>query len=259
MADTVISLASQDGNVFLFGGTEVPESISFGGAQKVVVHELVGGKRVADAMGRADKPLAWHGLMRGTAALERARYLDYLRVAGLPLVLTWHEMQYSVILESFEADFQRFYQIPYHVSFLVVDDLARPVTAVVALTIDDELNQDIGAVKKHADKIGDADLSAKVSALDKAIKAVSTFANATQAVIKSVTTPLAAVMSKVTTLTAQIGNTAQNVTTFGGLLPGNSLSQAAARISSQTASMGKLSSLYSLQSTTRRMGKNLGL
>ena len=56
-ADTVLTLGD-----FEFARYEIPEQITFGGDQRLVVHELVGGTRVIDAMGRADAPLEWSGL-----------------------------------------------------------------------------------------------------------------------------------------------------------------------------------------------------
>ena len=55
--DTTINLG-----VFQFANHEIPERVSWGGSQRIAVHELVGGQRVLDAMGRSDRALTWSGL-----------------------------------------------------------------------------------------------------------------------------------------------------------------------------------------------------
>jgi len=48
-SDTTVNLGA-----FQFALFEIPEKIHWGGSQRTAVHELVGGKRVIDAMGRSD-------------------------------------------------------------------------------------------------------------------------------------------------------------------------------------------------------------
>ena len=55
--DTTINLG-----VFQFANHEIPERVSWGGSQRIAVHELVGGQRMLDAMGRSDRALTWSGL-----------------------------------------------------------------------------------------------------------------------------------------------------------------------------------------------------
>src|SRR5690348_9079296 len=99
-----------------FSGLEVPENIPFGGDQKLNVHELIGGARVVDAMGRSDMPLEWSGHFLGSTALDRARYVDGLRVAGKAVPLSWSELAYNVVIRTFEADFRNQAWIPYRIS-----------------------------------------------------------------------------------------------------------------------------------------------
>src|SRR5258708_34428670 len=89
----------------LFTDFEVPESINVGGKQIRVVHKLVGGDRVIDAMGRDDDDIVWSGRFRGSAAEIRARLADFLRVQGQPLVLAWSTYRYLVMV-GFKADFK---------------------------------------------------------------------------------------------------------------------------------------------------------
>jgi hypothetical protein len=251
--DTFLTLGD-----FEFSRFEIPEKIPFGGEQRLVVHELVGGVRVIDSMGRNDAPIEWGGLFQGETALERARYLNGLRIAGNPLVLTWDELIYEVVISSFKADFERFYQIPYRISCTVLQDLSSPITSIADPGIDDLIFDDMNNAYGFGGLIGDGMLSSLLAALDSAIRTVSSFATATQSTINGVLGPLSAVQARVRILTASVGNVVGNVSTLGGILPNNPISQQAAKLTGQVAAMTQLPQLYNLQSVLGRMGGNLG-
>ena len=107
MSDLILQLGD-----FQFQQQEIPESIPFGGEQALVVHRLVGGVKVVDAMGAFSGPKEWTGWLRGDNAVARALQLDAMRADGVARVLQWHELSYVVVVKDFRADFQRFYQIP---------------------------------------------------------------------------------------------------------------------------------------------------
>ena len=251
--DTILTLGD-----FEFGRFEVPEKIGFGGDQALVAHKLVGGTRVIDAMGRDDAPLEWSGIFLGANALVRARHIDQMRVAGLPLTLSWSEFSYTVVIQSFRADFQRFYEMPYHISCLVVADLTAPVTASGTESVDDALNEDMATADTLVAGIGDTQLSGLMETLDSAIRNVSSFANAVQSTINSVLAPLAAVQARVNILIGSSAAVINNVTTLGGILPNNPIAQQASSMTQQVAAMTQLPQLYNLQSVLGRMGGNLG-
>lgn len=251
--DTILTLGD-----FEFSRLEIPEKIPFGGEQRLVVHELVGGIRVIDAMGRNDAPIEWGGLFQGDTALARARYLDGLRIAGQSLVLTWDELIYEVVISSFKAEFERFYQIPYRISCTVLQDLSSPVTSIADPGIDDLIAEDMNSANGLGDLIGDGPLSGLLGALDSAISTVSSFATAVQSTINGVLAPLAAVQARVGLLISSVGNTVSNVATLGGILPNNPIAQQAAKLTGQVTAMTQLPQLYNLQSVLGRMGGNLG-
>jgi hypothetical protein len=243
---------------FTFENFEIPEKITFGGSQKLVTHELVGGGRVIDAMGRSDAPLSWTGLFMGEQANNRARYLNNLRIKGAALDLTFHEMKYKVVIENFTADFQRYYQVPYSISCVVVEDSTTPLVGVVIQQIDTLLDEDMTTANTLGDEIADPTLTTKLNALQTAIKNVSDFAKATQATINSVLQPLADAQAQVRVLIGSVGATIENVTTLGGILPNNPIAQNARKITNQVVSMTNLPKLYDLQSVLGRMGGNIG-
>ncbi len=252
-ADTVVELGA-----FKFSGFEVPDKIPFGGDQQAVVHKLVGGARQVDAMGRDDAPLEWSGIFRGDSAQLRALYLDGLRIAGKQQQLRWYGFDFTVIVKTFHADFERFYHIPYKISCLVVADNASPITTIIAPDVDTLIGDDMAAANTLGGAIGDGPLSTALGALNTAIKSVSSFATAANGAVQSVLQPLAAVQSRVNILIGSVGGVVGNIGTFGGMLPGNSISQQANKMLGQVAVMNQLPQLYNLQSTLGRMGKNLG-
>lgn len=107
---------------------EVPEKLTWGGTQQLVVHRMLGGQRVIDAMGPDDRTLDFGGLIRGPTAVSRARQLDAMRTAGAPVILSWDDFTYKVVIQSFEADYTRQgYRVPYRISCLVIPQPPVPV------------------------------------------------------------------------------------------------------------------------------------
>src|ERR1700712_5173407 len=117
-----------------FAGFEIPSSITLGGRQRLAIHKLPGGLRIIDAMGADPADLAWSGIFTGPDAADRARILDLLRVAGLELLLAWDAFLYTVVIESFEADYRSPWWIPSRLSCTVIrDEAASAVTTLLPL------------------------------------------------------------------------------------------------------------------------------
>jgi hypothetical protein len=127
MSDIVLLLGP-----IVFNDFEVPGGIVFGGAQRLAIHRLPGGARVIDALGRDDRALSFSGTFSGADATLRARALDELRSAGLPLPLTWDVFFYTVVIDSFQADYRAGNWIPYKVSCTVIRDEASAVIQAAA-------------------------------------------------------------------------------------------------------------------------------
>jgi hypothetical protein len=253
MAQTQVTLGD-----ITFAGLEVPERIAFGGDQALTVHELVGGVRVVDAMGRQDMPLEWSGYFMGPTALDRALYLNTQRILGQGLVLTWSQLRFLVVIQRFDAQFELVNRLPYRISCTVVEDRATPTMAGAVPDIDDQMAGDMNAANALGTSIGDSTLSGLLGTLDTAIKGVSTFANAAQSTLNGVLQPIAAVRARVGTLVSAAINTSQNVSTLGGLAPNTPLSQSVAKLATQVNSFNSQPALFSLQNVMGRMTANLG-
>lgn len=251
--DTVLTLGD-----FAFSRFEIPQRINFGGQHRLAVHELVGGVRVVDAMGRSDAPIEWSGLFMGASASTRAAYLDGLRVAGAPLALSWDGFDYTVVIQSFQAEYERFYQVPYRISCVVVQDNAQPTTQIAAPGVDSLIAADQATCNSLVTGIADGPLSTVMGTLNTAIGAVSSFASAAQSTLNSVLQPLAAVQSRVNVLLTSVNSTVANVTTVGGVLPNNPVAQTAAKVLSQVNAVQQLPQLLNLRNVLGRMGTNIG-
>ncbi len=126
----------------LFADFELPSAISWGGTQSLATHQLPGGTRVIDAMGRDDAPISWSGIFTGTDASVRAHALDLMRAEGAVWPLSWQDFSYAVAISSFQADYRRTNWIPYRISCAVLQDEASTV-AQVLLSASQDVTQDL--------------------------------------------------------------------------------------------------------------------
>ncbi len=103
-----------------FDGFEVPSTIGWGGAQRLTVHKYPGGARTIDAMGPDDRDLSWSGIFLGFDAVSRARAVDAIRIAGVAVPLVWADFAYTVVVQTFEADYREQGHVPYRLSCVVL-------------------------------------------------------------------------------------------------------------------------------------------
>lgn len=249
--DTTVNLGQ-----FQFALFEIPSKISWGGSQRMAVHELVGGQRVIDTMGRADRALEWSGLFMGLNATERARFLDTLRVQGAAQTLTFGQFKYSVLVKEFHAEYERFYQIPYRIELEVIADLANPVNTVAPPSIDSDIITDYNVCGILAAQVNDSSLLSLLATVGNAIANISAFAYAAKSQIASVSQPLASAQSRILALIGISNGVLAGATTFGAVIP--SSPGGAASLIAQTSNMGQLNSLNQLTMVVGRMAANLG-
>lgn len=141
-------------------GFELPQSIAWGGGQRLAVHKLPGGSRVIDALGRDDAQITWQGVFTGEDAALRARLVDLVRADGSVWPLTWAGFFYSVVVASFRADYARDNWIPYRIACTVLRDEAEAVVEL-ALSVGVDALADLSA----ADGFGALDLGDPLAAL----------------------------------------------------------------------------------------------
>ena len=253
MADLILQLGD-----FVFEQQEIPESIPFGGVQRLVRHDLVGGTRIVDSMGDLNEPLSWSGWLLGQNALTRAYELDAMRASGAQLRLTWSELSFDVVIESFRANFQRWYQIPYTLTCEVVDDLSEPPSGQGIPGVGSLISGDLGIASGLMSTVSGLGLDTAFSAVQSAIQGVSSFANAAQSTLNGVLQPIEAFRTQAQTLIAQTNNTLMNVTTLGGVLPNNPISTQFSKITQQIVAAHNLPTLVQLDRVMGRIQGNIG-
>lgn len=129
---------------FTFADFEIPTQIAVGGIQQLIVHELVGGIRVVDAMGRRDRALEWSGWFMGEDALSRYSYLDAYRIAGKKQPLTWSQFNYLVLVHEFEPIVRREFEINYRIVCEVVADMTTAAAQDDStVDVDSAINTDL--------------------------------------------------------------------------------------------------------------------
>ena len=242
---------------FQFKDLEVPESLPFGGTQKLAMHDLVGGTRVIDSMGAFCGPVEWSGWLLGKDALARARQLDDLRERGASLLLQWSEIYYAVVIRDFRADFQRSYKIPYKIVCEVASDLSKFGGSDAGQSIDRQIKSDAAAVTDMGSAIGDGALSGLIDSANSAIDTVASFANAAQATLNNVLQKVTAVRDRAQALVASANSELMKVATLGGVLPNNPLAQQVEKLSGQINSALSLPVLVQLDRVAGRMQMNI--
>lgn len=145
-----------------FTGFEIPQSVDLGGDQSTVIHKMLGGARIIDALGMDEAPITWEGRFRGAEAVGRAQRLDALRQQGLPVQLTIYTMKRSVIIRSFKWDFMQYYEIPYSITCEVIQNQDAPVLTA-PIDLDASLEMDLASVVALADTIAAANLTAAMA------------------------------------------------------------------------------------------------
>lgn len=139
MSETVLLLGP-----IAFRDFEVASGISFGGVQRMAEHDLPGGGRVIDALGDSQGRITVSGALSGPDATERARALAALRGAGSVLPMTWNVFFYSVLVQSFQAEFRSAWWIPFRLTCAVLRDEAT-AAAGDALSLVGSLGADLAS------------------------------------------------------------------------------------------------------------------
>ncbi|MDE1999650.1 MAG: hypothetical protein KGI52_12060 [Burkholderiales bacterium] len=268
-----------------FEDIEIPQRITWGGEQLLSVHQLMGGRRIVDALGASDAPLSWEGIFTTLTAVDRARFCDSLRRTGEACTLEWGEFSYSGVVSQFSADYTRGgLYVPYRITLTVVEDRTSitsqnvPPSPLAQMTID--LNR--AGTLQHC--IGDtslAGLTATVqTAVQSVVSAISPMARGLTSLVASVSdaascavqivnqgvaqvqsalVPIAQAQAQAQVLITSAEQAITGVVTAGGLLPGNPLAQLTGNAIAQVNAAVTLPPLYEYLGVMGRMKNNLNV
>lgn len=188
--DTLIQLTSANGTNFVFQNLEIPEDINFGGAQQLVQHNLIGGNRVIDSLGKNDIDITWTGRMVGSDALTRAQALNQLRAGGQQLVLNWFTLSYNVVIQNFVSYTERYYNVRYEITLKVISDGANPINTNSLVGFNEAINGDLTTANQLAANVNNSSVNSSMQTLTSAIQAVSSFNGASPSLLATITVPL---------------------------------------------------------------------
>lgn len=241
-----------------FTGLEVPESLTVGGKQQLVVHKLVGGRRVVDVLGVDYDDLTWSGWMVGPTAGARTTALEKMRDTGATLTFNMDGYYFSVVVADFKSRFEHLYRRYYTIDLVVVARLDAPVTQN-ALTgaLDSLINSDLAQSIGLTDLINSDTVTSAIDSVKSAVSDVQGFANATIDTVQSVIRPIVAAQAVVQSTIAQVGASINDITTLGGLIPGNPVSTAANNLLRQGTALTQLAPLYQMQGVLGRLQANV--
>ncbi|MBT2299280.1 hypothetical protein J7E70_02275 [Variovorax paradoxus] len=250
--DTVLMLGP-----FEFGDLEVPEALPLGGGQRLAKHNFPGGARNVQALGPDHAPISWGGLMLGGTALERAKGLDFLRVQGNPLPLTFFDSTYTVTIERFQYTVERYYKVGYQITLEVVSDDSQPVRDIPPAGFDTAIQGDSDSLLGMASSIGDSLLTSAIGNVDAAIRQISSFASAPLSAVSGVLSGLTGVSSRIDVLTAGVQSVVSSASVVGGVLPNNPLPQSISSMAAQVLATAQYPVLLSMGSIADRMARNI--
>jgi hypothetical protein len=216
---------------------EIPTAISFGGRQRLVVHDLPGGGRVIDVLGAADDDIVFNGIISGNDADATAQLLDALRISGASIPLSWSDQYFIVVIAELTFDYRKSWWIPYHLRCAVQSNLVYGLAATAvsaAISIAADLTSASGLLGSASTSLG----------------AAQTAISATGAT----TFGTAAYGQSLSALSAAQANLTNGMTTAGSGLPnfdislsGEDPAASAANVHAASASSGQLASLAAAQ------------
>lgn len=243
-------MADSSGSITLggvtFEGFAAPEELLLGGTQKMRVHEVLGGKRVDDAMGASPEPISWTGRFLGADALTRAKTLDAMRQAGAQHALSWNGLYYTVVIASFRFKAAKFHDVSFEIALQVVDD---PASAATSTATGSSLDKLIGAdLKPLTSLVGGA-----ADPLQKAVSLAGTLQGAASGRLGPV---LSAASSLSTSLGLNIGSADAQIGKAIGIA--RDVSSLVSHVKGQSSAIQTVSTLLQGKALVDRIAVNLG-
>jgi len=170
-----------------FEAWEVPNKLPFGIKQHHVVHRLMGGQRVVDAMGPDPDPISWTGRLRGPNAMARAMMFRSLAAEGSELELFWNGLAFLVLITDFKPVAEREFEIPYTMTVEVVEDLDAPIGGLIS-SLDSVIGADLQQAASIVSGIDLATVSDAIGAVSSVVASVGVLQNATAAALAQIET-----------------------------------------------------------------------
>ena len=256
---TLLTISNKEiGQSFSFARYEIPENINFGGEQRTVKHEMVGGARVIDVLGAVPDDIEWAGMFVGLQAVDRAKYLDGIRKDGRKWTLIWSKFRFEVVVKSFKADFQQFHRIPYKIAFEVVTDLTKPVKSKPLPSLDQLIADDFGMAGILGAEINDESISDALVKANAALAVVGTLKSSGPSALANVLLPINQAKNAIPGMIATSGALIIGSGALGSATAGVNAQTQAANLNTSIDQLNKTGNLLSVDSLLGRLKNNLG-
>lgn len=269
-------------------GVEVPSALRVGGEHNLVVHKLVGGARVIQAMGNDPARQTLAGLFTGPNAQARALSIEQMRAAGSEIAFSAAGLSQRVRIASFWYTYQeKGAVIPYELaleiqpapavsataSLSALSDLVGPditsgiqsISSTVATvsayaeTAIGQVQTVIGQVAPVANLVGAGSLLAGVSDNLTAASGIATAGTNFAAIPAAASSMISGLQSAGTSLMSTISQAGGNLTGIQAAAPVGSLFSDAGSLQAQIASAGALSGAVQAGAYVNRAATNTAL
>jgi hypothetical protein len=174
-----------------FEAAEVPEKVNYGGDHLIGVQQLVGGARQVNPMGFSNSDINLEGLIQGELAPIRSKAFDLFRITALPLIFTYEQNLYEVILKNYTPVSLPGFKIQFNMTLLVVKDFTNPFNSGSGgggQDFQQAVSSQFQQAFDSAAGVGNAALTASVNDIGTALSAAGEIDNATDEDINEVLT-----------------------------------------------------------------------
>lgn len=264
----------------------MPEKFTFGGDQLIAMHQLIGGKRIIDALGASDAPLSWSGVFMTGTAVDRARFCDTLRRTGEQCTVKIGSFSYTGVVTSFHGDFTRGgLYVPYGITLTIAEDKTAYVVKAPLPSTQAQINADMLRGNALQGCINDPTLAGFNASVQSAVQAVTDalapiakgltaavnssvvtdvtcaikVVNNAVATVQAALIPIAQAQAQVRKLITNAEQAVTNVATLGGILPGNPVAKMTGNLITQMNAAVTLPPLYEYNAILGRTVNNLNV
>ena len=201
---TTLSLIDEaTGTVLTFPDLAQPNALEMANTQQLAVHDLIGGGRVIEALGRRMTPVSWEGVFLGVPmAFETGLALQALASSGGSALLTWERFRFRGLISALSLSCESTFRISYKVTFMPSDDLSEPLSAQGQIPSLGGIASALQAVQTLATSLGDLQLEAQLERAVQSLAQMSSLTGASQGQILTILQPANLALARTAVLLA---------------------------------------------------------
>lgn len=124
----------------VFLDEEHPNTIEFPKPQTLSVHVNIGGARVIQELGPNPGDVEWEGVLFDQNVETRLDQLEAMKVAAQPVILSYLDQKYRVVIRDFKRKYSHEYLGGYRIIVTVQDDLTAGATSPAPPSVTSQVN-----------------------------------------------------------------------------------------------------------------------